>query len=108
MTHCSSVFGGINDVRAIAGLVHARGAMLCEDGVANAPHRAIDVKAPDAEVDPSGIGIRFGDFHSRRLVRALDLGDPDGVIRVSAEHCNTLDEMDRLIEQFESLRRRAA
>ena len=250
MTHCSNIFGSINDVRAIADLVHDHGAMLCVDGVAFAPHRAIDVKALDADfygfsvyktygphhaalygkydllrhkagninhyfygedrvpnklepgnpnyelayscvgvieyleglaaahginaegraaveaafdiiadhetalserlldylrnredvtivgdpssdrdarvptisfviaaqssretvesVDPSGIGIRFGDFHSKRLVQALDLGDPDGVIRVSAVHYNTLDEMDRLIERLESLRRQAA
>lgn len=250
MTHCSNILGGINDVRAIADLVHEHGAMLCVDGVAYAPHRAIDVQALDADfygfsvyktygphhaalygkydllrhkagninhyfygedrvpnklepgnpnyelayscvgiidyveelaaahginargraaveaafdmiadheaalaerllaylrgrddvtivgdpssdrdarvptvsfviagqnsrdvveaVDPSGIGIRFGDFHSKRLVQALDLGDPDGVIRVSAVHYNTLDEMDRLIERFESLRRQAA
>ena len=250
MTHCSNIFGGINDVRAIADLVHEHGAMLCVDGVAFAPHRAIDVKALDADfyafsvyktygphhaalygkydllrhkagninhyfygedrvpnklepgnpnyelayscvgvidyleglaaahginaegraaveaafdiianheaglserllsylrgrddvtivgdtssdrgarvptisfliagrnardvveaVDPSGIGIRFGDFHSKRLVQGLNLGDPDGVIRVSAVHYNTLDEMDRLIERLESLRRQAA
>lgn len=250
MTHCSNIFGSINDVRAIADLVHEKGAMLCVDGVAYAPHRAIDVKALDADfygfsvyktygphhaalygkydllrnhagninhyfygedkvpnklepgnpnyelaysccgvidylegfaaahginakgrdaveaaydiiadheaalserllsylrgredvtiigdpssdraarvptvsfviagqnsrdvveaVDPSGIGIRFGDFHSKRLVQALDLGDPDGVIRVSAVHYNTLDEIDRLIERFEGLRRQAA
>jgi len=249
MTHCSNIFGSINDVRAIADLVHQHDAMLCVDGVAFAPHRAVDVKALDADfygfsvyktygphhavlygkydllrnhagninhyfygedkvpgklepgnpnyelaysccgvidylegfaaahginetgraaveaafeimadheaalaerllaylrgrddvtivgdpasdkearvptisfviagmksrdvveaVDPSGIGIRFGDFHSKRLVQALNLGDPDGVIRVSAVHYNTLNEIDRLIEQFEGLRRRA-
>lgn len=247
MTHCSNIFGTINDVRAIADLVHEYGAMLCVDGVAFAPHRAIDVKALDADfygfsvyktygahhaalygkydlllekagninhyfygedrvpnklepgnpnyelaysccgvidylegfasahginetgraalvaafdvitdhetalaerllaylrgrddvtiigesssnpdlrvptisftisgrksrdvveaIDPSGIGIRYGDFHSKRLVQAIDLKDPDGVIRVSAVHYNTLDEIDRLIEQLESLRR---
>lgn len=250
MTHCSNIFGSINDVRAVADLVHEHGAMICVDGVAFAPHRAIDVKALDADfygfsvyktygphhaalygkydllrhkagninhyfygedrvpnklepgnpnyelayscvgvieyfedlaaahginahgraaveasfdmiadheaalserllaylrsredvaivgdpsssrearvptisfviagqssreaveaIDPSGIGIRFGDFHSKRLVQALGLGDPDGVIRVSAVHYNTLEEMDRLIERFESLRKRAA
>lgn len=250
MTHCSNIFGGINDVRAIADLVHKHDVMLCVDGVAYAPHRAVDVKALDADfygfsvyktygphhavlygkyellrhkaaninhyfygedrvpnklepgnpnyelayscvgiidyleglavahgvnvagraaveasfemiadheaalserllaylrdrkdvtivgdpssdrearvptvsfviagqnsrdvveaIDSSGIGIRFGDFHSRRLVQALDLGDPDGVIRVSAVHYNTLEEMDRLIERFEGLRRQAA
>jgi len=250
VTHCSNIFGSINDVRAIADLVHEHGAMLCVDGVAFAPHRAIDVQALDADfygfsvyktygphhaalygkydllrhkagninhyfygedsvptklepgnpnyelayscvgvvdyleglaaahglnaegraaveaafdliadheaalserllaylrsredvtivgdpssdrnarvptisfviagqssreaveaIDPSGIGIRFGDFHSKRLVEALDLGDRDGVIRVSAVHYNTIDEMDRLIERLESLRRQAA
>lgn len=249
MTHCSNILGVINDVRAIADLAHDHGAMLCVDGVAYAPHRAIDVKALDVDfygfsvyktygphhaalfgkydllrhkagninhyfygedkvpnklepgnpnyeltyscvgvidyleglavahginasgraaveaafdiiadheaalserllaylrsrddvtivgdpssdrearvptisfviaglssretveaVDPAGIGIRYGDFHSKQLVQALDLGDPDGVIRVSAVHYNTLDEMDQLIERFESLRKQA-
>lgn len=55
-------------------------------------------------VDPSGIGIRFGDFYSRRLIEALGLADMDGVIRVSAVHYNTLDEIDRLIAQLEDIR----
>ncbi|SDX65406.1 cysteine desulfurase-like protein [Roseicitreum antarcticum] len=250
MTHCSNIFGSINDVRAVADLVHDHGAMICVDGVAYAPHRAIDVKALDADfygfsvyktygphhaalygkyhllrhkagnlnhyfygedrvpnklepgnpnyelayscvgvieyleglaaahginakgreavevafnmiadheaalcermlaylrrrddvtivgdpssdrdarvptisfviegqssreiveaVDPSGVGIRFGDFHSKRLVQALDLGDPDGVIRVSAVHYNTFNEIDRLIERLESLRKKVS
>ena len=250
MTHCSNIFGSINDVRGIADLVHEHGAMICVDGVAFAPHRAVDVKALDADfyafsvyktygphhaalygkydllrhkagninhyfygedrvpnklepgnpnyelayscvgvvdylerltaahgvnakgraaveaafdmitdhetelaerflaylrsredvtivgdpssdcdarvptisfmipgqssrkivegMDPAGIGIRFGDFHSKRLVEALDLGDPDGVIRVSAVHYNTLDEMDRLIDRLDSLSRQVS
>ena len=250
VTHCSNIFGGINDIRAIADLVHDHGAMICVDGVAFAPHRAIDVKALDADfygfsvyktygphhaalygkydllrykagninhyfydedkvpgklepgnpnyelayscvgvvdyleglaaahgitakgraaveaafdlitdhevalaerflaylrtrddvtiigdpssdrdarvptisfviagqssrkivekMDASGIGIRFGDFHSRRLVQALGLSDPDGVIRVSAVHYNTLDDMDRVIAQLEVMRKNAA
>ncbi|MDT8855087.1 cysteine desulfurase-like protein [Paracoccaceae bacterium Fryx2] len=58
--------------------------------------------------DGTGIGIRFGDFHSRRLVESLGLPNPDGVIRVSAVHYNTLAEFDRLIDHLESLRRQAA
>ena len=250
VTHCSNIFGGINDIRAIADLVHDHGAMICVDGVAFAPHRAIDVKALDADfygfsvyktygphhaalygkydllrykagninhyfygedkvpgklepgnpnyelaysctgvidyleglaaahgingkgraaveaafdliadhevalaerllaylrarddvtiigdpssdrdarvptisfviagqssrkivegVDAAGIGIRFGDFHSRRLVQALGLSDPNGVIRVSAVHYNTLEDMDRVIAQLEILRKNAA
>lgn len=57
------------------------------------------------KVDPSGIGIRFGDFHSKRLVNSMELSSGDGVIRVSAVHYNTVAEIDRLIEQLESLRR---
>jgi len=40
------VLGGIHDIRAIADEVHTvQGARLCVDGVALAPHRAVDVKA---------------------------------------------------------------
>lgn len=245
VTHASNIYGTINDIRAIADLVHAGGALLCIDGVAYAPHRAIDVQAlgadfyafsvykvyglhfaalygrhdlllaagninhsffaadkvpqklepgnanyeaayscvgvidylealaqahginskgraaveaafgliaqheqvlsqrlldyltardditiigdpsPDAArrvptisfvidgqpsgalvraVDPTGIGIRYGDFYSRRLVEGLSLPQPDGVIRVSAVHYNTLDEIDRLIARLEQIR----
>jgi cysteine desulfurase family protein (TIGR01976 family) len=245
VTHASNIYGTINDIRAIADLVHAGGAHLCVDGVAYAPHRAIDVQAlgadfyafsvykvygahfaalygrhdlllaagninhsffaadkvpqkfepgnasyelaysclgvidylealalahgintkgraavegafsliakheqslsqrlldylaarddvtiigdptPDAArrvptisfvidgqsseavvraVDPTGIGIRHGDFYSRRLVEGLDLPNPDGVIRVSAVHYNTLDEIARLIARLEEIR----
>ena len=43
------------------------------------------------------IGIRFGDFHSRRLIEHLDIADHNGVVRVSMVHYNTPDEVDRLI-----------
>ncbi|TGN68182.1 cysteine desulfurase-like protein [Paracoccus liaowanqingii] len=68
----------------------------------------VDGQSSDAlvrQIDPSGIGIRFGDFHSKRLVNSLGLNSGDGVIRVSAVHYNTVAEIDRLIEQLEILRR---
>ena len=43
------------------------------------------------------IGIRFGDFHSRRLIEHLNLVDGNGVVRVSMVHYNTPEEVDRLI-----------
>ena len=52
-------------------------------------------------VDQDRIGIRFGDFHSRRLVEHLGLADNGGVVRVSMIHYNTLDEVDRLIASLE-------
>ncbi|MBB4040275.1 cysteine desulfurase family protein (TIGR01976 family) [Microvirga flocculans] len=48
-------------------------------------------------VDKDRIGIRFGDFHSRRLIEYLGLADNNGVVRVSMVHYNTPEEVDRLI-----------
>jgi cysteine desulfurase family protein (TIGR01976 family) len=240
VTHVSNILGSINPIAQIAALVHAGGARLCVDGVAYAPHRAIDVQALDADyylfsfyktygphfamlygrheylleldglyhyfygkdkvpgklepgnpnyelawgtagivdyfemlgagkghaaisrafeavaeheaiigerlldwlrrrngvriigargssvhervptiaftldghdqaalvraIDRRKIGIRHGDFHSRRLIEALGLA-PGGAIRVSMVHYNTLAEVDRLIEALhEALR----
>lgn len=49
MTHASNILGTINDVAAIARLVHGRGAKLCVDAVAYAPHRLVDVRAWDVD-----------------------------------------------------------
>ena len=49
-------------------------------------------------MDDCGIAIRFGDFHSRRLVKEVGEDSGEGVIRVSMVHYNTLEEVDRLIE----------
>ena len=49
VSHCSNIVGTFNDVAAIARLAHAAGALVCVDGVAYAPHRAIDVKALDVD-----------------------------------------------------------
>lgn len=48
-------------------------------------------------VDGHKIGIRYGDFHSRRLVERLGLMDGNGVVRVSMVHYNSAAEVDRLI-----------
>ncbi|WP_417805165.1 cysteine desulfurase-like protein [Thalassospira lucentensis] len=49
VTHVSNILGSINPIREIADFVHERGARLCVDAVAYAPHRAIDVQAFDAD-----------------------------------------------------------
>lgn len=49
VTHTSNILGTINPIREIADRVHARGALLCVDGVAYAPHRAVDVQALDVD-----------------------------------------------------------
>ncbi len=48
-SHCSNILGGINDVARITRRVHDAGALVCVDGVAFAPHRAVDVKALDVD-----------------------------------------------------------
>lgn len=49
VTHVSNILGTINPIGEIARLVHEKGARLCVDSVAYAPHRRLDVKA--LEVD---------------------------------------------------------
>ncbi|TKA64443.1 hypothetical protein B0A49_07689 [Cryomyces minteri] len=49
-THTSNILGSITDIRAIADVVHeVKGALLCVDGVAYAPHRQPDVEALDVD-----------------------------------------------------------
>ena len=49
LTHTSNILGTLNPVKEIAKFVHDRGALICVDGVAHAPHRLIDVQ--DTDVD---------------------------------------------------------
>jgi cysteine desulfurase family protein (TIGR01976 family) len=58
-------------------------------------------------VDPFNIAVRYGDFHARRLIEALDLSGKNGVLRVSMAHYNTLAEVDALIAALESAIRSA-
>jgi len=48
-THASNILGTINPVKEITRFVHDRGALVCVDGVAYAPHRLLDVY--DLDVD---------------------------------------------------------
>ena len=60
-----------------------------------------DSEAIVRQVDCDAIGIRHGDFHSRRLVETLGLADGGGVVRVSMVHYNTLAEVDRLVDSLQ-------
>ncbi len=76
------------------------------DRAVRVPTIAFKVEGMDSRgiverVDPDGIGIRFGDFHSRRLIEHLGLSEGNGVIRVSMAHYNTPEEVDRLIASLE-------
>ncbi|WP_061933220.1 cysteine desulfurase-like protein [Aureimonas sp. AU22] len=64
VTHASNILGTINPIRAIADVAHAGGAELCVDAVAYAPHRAIDVRALDADYYIFSIYKVFGPHHA--------------------------------------------
>jgi cysteine desulfurase family protein (TIGR01976 family) len=49
LPHVSNLLGEIIDLKAVTELVHAAGARVVADGVAFAPHRAIDVQAWDVD-----------------------------------------------------------
>jgi cysteine desulfurase family protein (TIGR01976 family) len=53
-------------------------------------------------VDSHGIGIRHGDFYAKGVVRTLGLEHTGGVIRISAVHYNTFDEIDRTIAALDA------
>ena len=56
-----------------------------------------------ARVDPYRIGIRWGDFYARRLIRDLGLAERNGVIRVSMVHYNSVGEVRKLIGALERI-----
>jgi cysteine desulfurase family protein (TIGR01976 family) len=49
LTHASNILGTINPIEKIASFVHERGAMICVDGVAYAPHALPDVRQLDVD-----------------------------------------------------------
>lgn len=68
-THMSNVLGTVNDVRAIADLAHAAGALMLVDGCQGAVHCSPDVQALDCDFyvftghklyGPTGIGGLYG------------------------------------------------
>jgi len=69
VTHMSNVLGTVNDVRAIADLAHAAGALVLVDGCQGAVHCSPDVQALDCDFyvftghklfGPTGIGGLYG------------------------------------------------
>jgi len=63
----------------------------------------VDSETIVRHIDAQQIGIRFGDFHSRRLAEHLELQRHNGAVRVSMVHYNTLEEIDRLIQGLDEV-----
>ncbi|KAF1815540.1 PLP-dependent transferase [Eremomyces bilateralis CBS 781.70] len=51
----------------------------------------------------SGFGFRWGHFYSKRLVEQMLDAGPEGVVRVSAVHYNTVDEMAALVKVLDQV-----
>ena len=93
ITHMSNVLGTYTPVERLAAFAHERGARLLLDGAQAVVHRAVDVRAIDADFyvfsghklyGPSGIGVLFG---KRALLDAMPpfLGGGDMIRSVSYE-----------------------
>ena len=52
-------------------------------------------------MDEHKIGIRFGDFHARRLSDLLLLDQSNGAVRISLTHYNTMGEVEHLIDALD-------
>ncbi len=52
------------------------------------------------ELDRHRIGVRYGDFHARRLIQDLGLTERNGVVRISLAHYNTAKEIAYLTDRL--------
>ncbi len=79
VTHASNILGSILPIPAIAELVHARGAEICVDGVALAPHRAVDVQALDVDYYAFSFYKTYGPHYAVLYGRHEKLLELDGL-----------------------------
>ncbi|MDT8856508.1 aminotransferase class V-fold PLP-dependent enzyme [Paracoccaceae bacterium Fryx2] len=64
VTHVSNILGQVQPVADYARFVHDRGARICVDAVAYAPHRAIDVRAWDVDYYVFSLYKTFGPHYA--------------------------------------------
>ena len=55
------------------------------------------------KVDPYQIGIRYGDFYAKGIMKDLDLEKKNGVVRISLVHYNSMEEIEHLIAVLEEI-----
>ena len=79
VVHASNLLGTINNVKEIAKFVHDRGAKICVDAVAYAPHRAVDVQDWDVDFYALSLYKTFGPHHAALYVRYDHLQELDGL-----------------------------
>jgi cysteine desulfurase family protein (TIGR01976 family) len=87
VTHTSNILGTVNPIRSISDIVHENNAMLCVDGVAYAPHRAIDVIELGADFYVFSCYKTFGPHHGLLYGKLSHLQDlPSQNHRLVGEH----------------------
>ena len=79
VSHCSNVFGTLNDIEAIADVVHDAGALLCVDAVGFAPHREVDVRRLKADFYVFSLYKTFGPHYALLYGRRAALFDLPGL-----------------------------
>ncbi len=91
MNHSSNIVASVNDIKMIAKLVHAKGALLLVDGVSYAPHHSIDVKELDV------------DFYTLSLYKTF--GPHLGLLYVDQKHHNKLSNLslEFMPKQYEKI-----
>ncbi|MBL9141557.1 MAG: aminotransferase class V-fold PLP-dependent enzyme [Phycisphaerae bacterium] len=61
-------------------------------------HRTLSPSQVVQRAHAAGVAIRFGHMYAYRLCQALGIDTAEGVVRVSAVHYNTPDEVKRAVE----------
>ena len=83
VAHVSNVLGTINDVKAIAEVAHAHGAIISVDGAQSAPHMKVDVQDLDVDfysfsghkmLGPTGIGVLYGKRQYLQDMEPIEFG----------------------------------
>ncbi len=91
INHSSNIVGSVNNIKAIAQKVHARGGLVLIDGVSYAPHHAVDVKALDV------------DFYGLSLYKVF--GPHLGLLFVKKDHHHLLsnESLEFQPQQYEKM-----
>jgi len=77
VNHSSNIVGSVNNIKAIANMVHELGGLIVVDGVSYAPHHAVDVKSLDV------------DFYGLSLYKVF--GPHLGLLYVKRDHHDKLE-----------------
>ena len=79
VTHASNILGTIMPIAEIGRIVHERGAKLCVDAVAYAPHRAVDVAGLDVDYYVFSFYKTYGPHFAVLYGRYEHLAELDGL-----------------------------